>query len=104
MPTRGQFLPTRVGAFGARRNYSGRVKIAPEITARRRALGICVMMLIPLLQIATEYMGTGDRGRSLSKLAVSIIGLPILIWGSSAGLRWVAGRRVGPLLLLAGGL
>jgi signal transduction histidine kinase len=81
------------------------MQIAPENTeGRRRALGICVMTIVPLLQIGTEYLGTGDRGRILSKLAVSIIGLPILIWGSSAGLRWAAGRRAGPLVLLIGGM
>jgi signal transduction histidine kinase len=80
------------------------MKIPPEITARRRMLGICVMTIVPLLQIAIEYLGSGDRGRTLSKLAVSIIGLPILIWGSSAGLRWAAGRRLGPLVLLICGV
>src|SRR5260370_1455318 len=79
------------------------MKIVPEITAGRKALGIGVMTIVPLLQIVTEYLGTGDRGRALSKLAIFIIGLPILIWGLSAGLRWAAGRRLGPLVLLAAG-
>jgi len=87
-----------------RRNYTLGVEIVPEITARRRALGICVMTIVPVLQLATEYLGTGDRGRTLSKLAVSIIGLFILIWGSAAGLRWAAGQRLGPLVLLLGGM
>jgi signal transduction histidine kinase len=78
--------------------------LVPEIIAGRRTLGICVMTIVPLLQLATEYLGTGDRGRVLSKLAVSIVALPILIWGSSAGLRWAAGRRSAPLVLLAGGM
>jgi signal transduction histidine kinase len=80
------------------------MKIVPEITAGRKALGICVMTIVPLLQIVTEYLGTGDRGRALSKLAIFIIGLPILIWGLSAGLRWAAGERLGPLVLLVGGI
>ncbi len=81
------------------------MQIAPEDTAgRRQALGICVMTIVPLLQIGTEYLGTGDRGRILSKLAVTIVGLPILIWGSSAGLRWAAAKRFRPLLLLIGGM
>jgi signal transduction histidine kinase len=80
------------------------MQIVPEITARRTVLGIFVMTVVPVLHIATEYLGTGDRGRTLSKLAVSIIGLPILIWASSAGLRWAAGRRLGPLVLLIGGM
>ena len=70
----------------------------------RIALGISVMTIVPLLQLGTEYLGTGDRGRALSKLTVTLIGLPILLWGSSRGLRWARGRRVGPLALLAGGM
>ena len=80
------------------------MEIVPGITQRRRALGICVMTVVPLLQLATEYLGTGDRGRVLSKLAVAMIGVPILIWGTPAGIRWAAGRRSGPLLLLLGGM
>jgi signal transduction histidine kinase len=81
------------------------MKIVPQSSARRRmALGLCVMTIVPLLQIVTEYLGTGDGGRTLSKLAVWSIGLPILIWGSSAGLRWAAGRRLGPPMQLIGGM
>src|SRR5258708_10797841 len=79
------------------------MEIVPEITTRRRVLGISVMTIVPLLHLATEYLGTGDQGRALSKLAVSIIGLPVLIWGSSAGLRWAARRRLGPVVLLITG-
>src|SRR5207245_5906502 len=92
------------GSLAARRDYTERMEIVPGITQRRRALGICVMTVVPLLQLATEYLGTGDRGRVLSKLAVAMIGVPILIWGTPAGIRWAAGRRSGPLLLLLGGM
>ncbi len=91
-------------SLGARRNYTGGMEIVPEIAARRRALGICVMAVVLLLQLATEYLGTGDLGRVFPKLAVSMVGLPILVWGSPAGIRWAAGRRSGPLLLLLGGM
>src|SRR5712692_2294050 len=80
------------------------MNIVPQITSRRAALGICVMAIVPLLHIVTEYLGTGDRGRTLSKLAVSIICLPILIRGSSAGLRWAALKRSRPPVLLIGGV
>jgi signal transduction histidine kinase len=81
------------------------VTIVPEVSERRRSVvGLCVMTIVPLLHIATEYLGTGDRGRTLAKLAVSIIGLPILICGSSAGLRWAAVQRFRPLVLLLGGV
>ena len=39
----------------------------------RLALGFSVMTVVPLLQLGTEYLGTGDRGRTLSKLAVTLI-------------------------------
>ena len=104
LPTRAQFFQTDATAFGERRHYSWGMKIVPEITARRRVLGICVMTIFSLMHITAEYLGTGDRGRAVSKLAVSIVGLPILIWGSSAGLRWAACRRLGPLVLLIGGV
>ena len=80
------------------------MKIVPEITGRRGALGISVMTVVPLLQLATEYLGTGDRGRMLSKLAVTLIGLPILLWGSSRGLRWAERRRSGTLVVLLVGM
>jgi signal transduction histidine kinase len=81
-----------------------RMKIVPEISGRRRALGISVMTLVPLLQLATEYLGTGDRGRMLSKLAGILVGLPILLWGSSRGLRWAERRRSGSLVVLLVGM
>ena len=80
------------------------MELVPEIAAGRRTLGICVMTIVPVLQLVTEYLGTGDRRRAISKLAVTVIGLPILIQGSSAGLRWAAGRRSGPLVLLVSGM
>src|SRR3977135_3815544 len=98
MPTRGRSLPTGAAASERAPNYSRGMKNT------RIALGISVMTIVPLLQLGTEYLGTGDRGRALSKLTVTLIGLPILLWGSSLGLRWARGRRVGPLLLLAGGV
>src|SRR5260370_21514560 len=98
--TRGPFPQTGATALGSRGNYTSGMNIIPQITWRRTLLGICVMAIVPLLHIGTEYLGTGDLGRTLSKLAVSIIGLPILVWGSSAGLRWAARRRVGPPVLV----
>jgi signal transduction histidine kinase len=70
----------------------------------RSILGVSIMAIVPLLQLGTEFLGTGDRGRALSKLVVTLVGLPVLFWGSSRGLRWAAGRRLGPLVLLAGGM
>jgi signal transduction histidine kinase len=70
----------------------------------RSALGFSVMTIVPLLQLGTEFLGTGDHGRALSKLAATLVGVPLLLWGSSRGLRWAEGRRLGPLVLLGGGM
>jgi histidine kinase/DNA gyrase B/HSP90-like ATPase len=98
MPTRGRSLPTGATALAESRGYSEDMKNS------RSALGFSVMTIVPLLQLGTEYLGTGDRGRALSKLAATLLGLPILLWGSSRGLRWATGRPSGPLWLLAGGM
>jgi signal transduction histidine kinase len=80
------------------------MNFSPETTAGRRALGICVMTIVPLLHLVSEYLGTGDRGRAIARLAVLIVGLPILLWGTSAGLRWAALQRLRPATLLLGGM
>jgi hypothetical protein len=69
-----------------------------------RKLGACLIAAVPFLQIAAEYLGTGDRGRAASKLAAWAVGLPLLIWGASAGLRWAARRGSGPVTLFIAGV
>ena len=69
---------------------------------RRRLLGVLVMVVIPLLQLGSEYLGTRDAGRFLSKAIVLLIGLPLLVAWAFAVLRWASGRRfgvLGPLIL-----
>ena len=72
---------------------------------RRRLLGILVMVGIPLLQLASEYLGTRDAGRFLSKAIVLLIGLPLLVVWGFAVFRWASRRHfsvVGPLFVGAG--
>jgi len=64
---------------------------------RRRLLGIVVMIGIPLLQLSTEYLGTRDAGRLLSKAIVLLIGLPLLVVWAFAVFRWASRRRFGAL-------
>ena len=45
----------------------------------RSVLGFSVMTIVPLLQLGTEFLGTGDSGRALSKLAVTVLGVPLLL-------------------------
>ncbi|HEY4730016.1 MAG TPA: histidine kinase, partial [Myxococcales bacterium] len=64
---------------------------------RRRLLGILVMIGFPLLQLGTEYLGTHDAGRLLSKAIVLSIGLPLLVVWAFAVFRWASRRRFGAL-------
>ena len=64
---------------------------------RRRLLGVLVMAGIALLQLATEYLGTRDAGRFLSKTIVLLVGLPLLIVWAFAVFRWASRRRFGAL-------
>ena len=80
--------------------------LVPDIAARtpRRALGMCVITLVPLLHHSMEYLGNHDLGRFFSKLALLSIGLPLLLWGAPVGFLWATRRRIGAPGLLASGL
>jgi hypothetical protein len=69
-----------------------------------RKLGACLIAAVPSLQIAAEYLATGDSGRAASKLVAWAVGLPLLIWGSSAGFRWAARRGIGPVAVFIAGV
>ena len=72
---------------------------------RRRLLGVLVMAGIALLQLASEYLGTHDTVRLVSKSAALLIGLPLLVVGASSGYRWAARTQFGALgPLFAGAL
>jgi len=62
---------------------------------RRRMLGVFVMVGILLLQLVTEYIGTHDAGRLLSKAVALLIGLPLLTVWALAVFRWASRKRVG---------
>ncbi|HXN83905.1 MAG TPA: histidine kinase [Myxococcales bacterium] len=72
---------------------------APETMdpKRRRLFGLLVMGGIALLQLATEYLGTHDAIRLLSKSIALLVGLPLLIVWAFAVFRWAARRRFGAL-------
>jgi len=60
-------------------------------------LGVLVMAGIALLQLSTEYLGTHDAGRFLSKAIVLLIGLPLLVVWAFAVFRWTSRQRFGAL-------
>lgn len=76
-----------------------RLDSAFELTdpKRRRRLGILVMAGIVALQLLTEYLVTRDLGRLLSRAAALLVGLPLVIVGASALLRWASRKGFGTL-------
>ena len=58
-------------------------------------MGVVVMLGIALLQLATEYLGTQDSGRFLSKGITLAVGLPPLIVWAFAVFRWATRKGVG---------
>jgi len=55
------------------------------------------MIGFPLLQLGTEYLGTHDAGRLLSKAIVLSIGLPLLVVWAFAVFGWASRRHFGAL-------
>ena len=64
---------------------------------RSRLLGVFVMASIALLQLATEYLGTRDASRFVSKTLALSFGLPLLIVWAFAVFRWASRKRYGAL-------
>jgi len=60
---------------------------------RKRLPGVLVLAAIALLQLSTEYLGTHDAGRFLSKGIALLVGLPLLIVWAFAISRWASRKR-----------
>ena len=70
---------------------------------RRRLWGVLVIGTIALLNLATEYLGTHDAVRFVSKGISLLLGLPLLVAGSSALFRWASRKRLrAPIPLFIG--
>jgi len=80
-------IPRRIG-------YDRRMDLASEGPESRswRRLGILVMAGIALLQLGTEFFGTHDLARFLSKTAAFLLGLPVLVVCSFALFQWSTRR------------
>jgi signal transduction histidine kinase len=64
---------------------------------RRSLLGLWVMAGIAVLQLSTEYLGSRDAVRLVSKSIALLIGLPMLTIGAFALFRWTSRKRYGTL-------
>ncbi|MFL5309528.1 MAG: sensor histidine kinase [Myxococcales bacterium] len=67
---------------------------------RRRLLGIAAMAGVALLQLATEYLGTRDPSRLVSKSIALLVGLPLMIVWAFALFRWASRKGFGVLVPL----
>jgi signal transduction histidine kinase len=76
-----------------------------ETTAPTRSYrsGVFVIAGVALLQLATEYLGTRDASRFVSKTVALLVGLPLLIVWAFAVFRWASRKRFGVLAPLFGG-
>jgi signal transduction histidine kinase len=72
---------------------------ALQTADRRRGLilGILVMGGIALLNLASEFLGTHDLARVLSKTIALLVGLPLLVVCAFALFRWSARKDIGLL-------
>jgi signal transduction histidine kinase len=70
----------------------------------RRAIGVGVVALVVLLQLATQVASGHDRGRLLSSVLFLAVELPLLMGGLSALYAAAARRSLGSLRTLAVGL
>jgi signal transduction histidine kinase len=82
------------------------VTVSPAKTPPKRArlLGVLVMAGIAVLQLASEFLGTHDVVRFLSKSLALAVGLPLLVVGAFAVFHWAERNRFGlvaPLFLAA---
>jgi signal transduction histidine kinase len=65
-------------------------------------MGVLLMAGVALLQLTSEYVGTHDAGRFLSKAIALLVGLPLLIVWAIAVFRWTLRKSFGafgPLLV-----
>jgi signal transduction histidine kinase len=64
---------------------------------RRPTSAIALIVVVAVLQLATEYLGTRDAIRFISKGVALLVGLPALVPWAFAVFRWSARRGLGLL-------
>lgn len=64
---------------------------------RKRLLGACVIAVIALPHLTTEYFGSHDLVRFLSKGIALLVGMPLLVLWAFAVFRWASRRHLGVL-------
>jgi signal transduction histidine kinase len=75
----------------------------PTSRAARRWIGVAVVLLIVLLQAATELLAGHERPRVLLRLGMAAVQMPLLMLSLSASFEWAQRRRVGSIASLLAG-
>lgn len=75
----------------------------PTSRAARRWIGVAVVLLIVLLQAATELLAGHERPRVLLRLAMAAIQMPLLMLTLSLSFEWAQRRRLGSIPTLLTG-
>ena len=75
----------------------------PTSRASRRWLGVAVVLLVVLLQAATELLAGHTRPRVLLRLGVAALQMPLLMLALSASFEWAKRRRLGSIPTLVTG-
>jgi signal transduction histidine kinase len=69
--------------------------VRPTSRAARRWLGVAVVLLVVLLQAATELLAGHERPRVLLRLGIAALQMPLLMLTLSASFEWAKKRRLG---------
>lgn len=75
----------------------------PTSRAARRWIGVAVVLLVVLLQTATELLAGHERPRVVLRLGMAAIQMPLLMLTLSAASEWGQKRRLGSVLNLVTG-
>ncbi len=66
----------------------------------RRWLGVAVVLLVVLLQAATELLAGHERARVIARLGLAAAQMPVLMLALSASFEWAKRRRLGSVATL----
>ena len=75
----------------------------PIADGPRRVLGIAVVVVLVLLQVAVQFVASHDRVRALTQVLFLSAEVPVLMGALSVGYGWAMRRRLGPFAMLCFG-
>lgn len=71
---------------------------------KRRALGIAVVVVVVLLQVAVQFVASRDRVRAMTQVLFMSAEMPVLMGVLSLGYNWAVRRQLGPFAMLCFGI